>query len=1536
MRIEELNPQIAPETIIAETTPQLAPETMATPTPQVAPEYDSDPRGDPIPFDLDGFMNDFNSREPIDRHAYNRDAMARVMFKMIDPFEHTEAFISNTMASMQRATANLFCKFDLITQYLDAKGFGTGTGFSMDLAKIAQKSSNYWRQRVDAVGIGYLAELISETLGEAVPGVVSFLLDVGSLGTFPYMAGARSAEQRQTDIRKQKDPWAAGMVEAARTGILAALFTVMGPLAKHLKAPAFATVFGLQGMEGAPEGEGGKAFAREATKGLLFAAASPGGRLGVNEIYENAKPLLESAKNMVDIQTNLMGQYGPNLLSEAGGGALIHKGVSSPNAPVVNMKPASLDDAWASREKSRDRTALGFYVKEDFRDSSHYYIAKDPKLDIGYILDITTGEFAQLWNESGIKGAGKYATIDALEHGASYLEVYGGFHNKWKIDLYESHGWVKVDETTIDYFPPGWDAIKHGNPTVITMEWNGERTPEGIRRAVLGKKAPRDPGGAPGVVGNVQANPSEGGSGGRMGAPGDIAGDRPGYPDRTVIPPATTPPASKTTSFLGGEAGSISLDIIPPFEKRESFYQNMVNRFASIENLDARAKALGHNVKPGESPRMRSREYLGLSGKVQSILRDKTYRINSNGKIEITGEGLKPILDTYDEISPEKNFDVKQQELNDYLIAVRTIEDLQRPKADWDPDFIVTPAQVAKAHVDLANLRAKYGNLDHFTAVADRFYSYSKRVLHSLVDSGVMSESTYQDIISKNPHYVPFDRVLEDAESSFMGPQGKKPFTEARTPVKKIMGSELEIEDVIGSYIKNTYRIINVAERNTVDRTVAKLLNLRDNNGVNLLGIERVNIPVRPIHVDPKEIDTITNTFKTQAQQILNQTQQTSSETTVGGGGAAAPPTTSPMTALETIVKESLERRGFTTGEAEAALNRIKVSAASKPTAEGATTTTTTTVTETIEKIIKETVNVIEAPIETTIWRPSPYTPKGNVIEYYVNGKKQYMEVPDNLYESMTGLNEVSSDFLVKIFSAPAKLLRTGVTLSPEFMLRNFVRDQWDAFIQNKVGFRPVIDPVASLADIMGKTDVYYDWLRSGGAHSTFVDLSRDNLKHMTNELQKDPSAFRHLNIISTAQQISQAIEQATRLGIYKAGVRRGVSDVEAGFAAREGTVDFAVRGQNQTLKNFSSMTAFFNPAIQGTDRFMRAHKEDPIGATTKAIASVTIPSVLLHYMNKDDPDYKELPNWQKNIFWHIRVKEGPEGFARIPRPFLWGAVYGAAPDRFLEYLETKDPKAFKGFMKSLLDAATPVQGDPNGILLPTFAKPLIENAADWQFFRERPVVPVSRKNLLPEFQYGKYTGETARQIGKAMGWSPAKIENFVTGYSGTTGAYVLKAADMSLEALQGKEKGHRPTETADIPIIKAFATRSVISDPQSLRDFYDNAKQVEAEYASFRDSAKNLRDDDVKDLLKNHPKLMIAPSLENIKSTIALLDRIVLMTSNSVKISDEKKRETIAKMETVRLKIAQASNKIMEGKVSNGETVDLTKSLEEAKGIKP
>ncbi len=826
----------------------------------------------------------------------------------------------------------------------------------------------------------------------------------------------------------------------------------------------------------------------------------------------------------------------------------------------------------------------------------------------------------------------------------------------------------------------------------------------------------------------------------------------------------------------------------------EGIYQRVVNRFQSLENIANKARILGAEVKPGEDPGLSAERYLSIANQARNTIEQGTFKITKEGAIEKTGEGLKTIIDEYDKSSPEQDIKLRDKDLKDYLIAKRTIEDLQRPKEEGGKENIATPEQVSVAQKTLDDLSKKYnGNTVHLENTAKRFYDYQKRVLHLLVDSGNISQEQYDTIVSKNPNYVPFDRMLPE-EVSGGTPTSKKPFSGARSPIKRIKGSELEIHNPIESMIKNTYQIMDRVSRNKVCQDVYALKDIPE------IGITSIKPDMKPIKVSDEE----------------------------------------------------------------------------------------------------------------TIFRPSQFTPKGNVVEGYINGKRKYIEVSKNLYDAMTGLNEVSSNILVKILSKPAQWLRTGATTTPEFILRNPIRDQWTALLQTHLGWKPFIDTGSAIADILKKDDIYNDWIRSGGSYAGFVELSRPNLEKMVKELKGNKSLLSNLNIITKLGDLSQLMEQGTRLGIYKAGVKKGLSPVEAAKQSRESTVDFARRGSS--TKDINSMIAFFNAGIQGLDKTIRNAKKDPVGMTIKATASITIPSLLLYLKNRQDQDYKEIPRWQKDLFWMTKIGNT---WVRIPKPFLYGQIFGSLPERFMEYLDTKDPKAFNKYGESLYNALSPVSGDPMSGLLPTAIRPLIENLTNYNFFRGRAIVSEGKQRLIPSEQYSKYDTETTKLLGKIFNVSPSKIENVIQGYAGGMGRYALQTSDWGLKAiqvLQGKEfPQSKPMELSDIPLIKGFVSRDMTSgQSESVQQFYDNKDKINKLYNTYTHFVSTKEKEKAIELRKSHPEMKYSLAFNQYAIRFSDIEKQVDRIVASKTIDEKIKREKIKSLELKKVDLAKKANQLL------------------------
>ncbi|MGH7470111.1 MAG: hypothetical protein ACRENP_19370 [Longimicrobiales bacterium] len=51
-----------------------------------------------------------------------------------------------------------------------------------------------------------------------------------------------------------------------------------------------------------------------------------------------------------------------------------------------------------------------------------------------------------------------------------------------------------------------------------------------------------------------------------------------------------------------------------------------------------------------------------------------------------------------------------------------------------------------------------------------------------------------------------------------------------------------------------------------------------------------------------------------------------------------------------------------------------------------------------------------------------------------------------------------------------------------------------------------------------------------------------------------------------------------------------------------------------------------------------RAFKADPVGTSLRATSMITVPSVIEYLVYLDDPEYFEIPQWQRDLFWVFKV----------------------------------------------------------------------------------------------------------------------------------------------------------------------------------------------------------------------------------------------------------------------------------------------------------
>lgn len=470
-------------------------------------------------------------------------------------------------------------------------------------------------------------------------------------------------------------------------------------------------------------------------------------------------------------------------------------------------------------------------------------------------------------------------------------------------------------------------------------------------------------------------------------------------------------------------------------------------------------------------------------------------------------------------------------------------------------------------------------------------------------------------------------------------------------------------------------------------------------------------------------------------------------------------------------------------------------------------------------------------------------TPKSTDSTFYVweGGKKKTYATSPELLDALKMTNKEGMNMLVKVLRVPAALLRAGATLSLEFILRNPVRDMISASLYSKHGFIPVWDTMRGISLYLKKGKEYWDYMNSGAAQSAMVSLDRDYLHGQMRDLLKKKSVLSMCaNPIEALRAFSEATEMATRLAEFdlaKKGYtgignrlfgkeRKPLSNVEAGIEARDVTLDFGRHGKS--TQSLNQTIAFFNAAIQGTDKMVREFKAHPGQMTMKTFIGITVPSLVLWYLNKDDPRYQELPQWQKDIFWVI---PGKDTLYKIPKPFELGILFGTVPERMLQYMYDKEKgrngPGFKGLGGSIMDNLLP-SAIPTGLL------PAIEWISNYSFFMGRNIVPLSQSKLPDRQQYGPYTSYLARKVGNAFDLSPRKIDNTIQDVGGNLAALGNSLIDQAA----GLSETRPAKRASEMPGVRGF-TATPYASSDSVQRLRDDFSQQEKLYNEFKMTKK-------------------------------------------------------------------------------------------------
>ena len=657
----------------------------------------------------------------------------------------------------------------------------------------------------------------------------------------------------------------------------------------------------------------------------------------------------------------------------------------------------------------------------------------------------------------------------------------------------------------------------------------------------------------------------------------------------------------------------------------------------------------------------------------------------------------------------------------------------------------MVPPTLVERHVHAQTIADLEQQFPSFVTGAKMLYEFQDNILQLLRDKGIITATEHADLLRDSKYYVPFMRTFDEKLNADLSRNLK---AGKYGVIKQLLGSNRNIIDPIASIAQNVYEV-----RQLIAVNDAKLALLR-----------------------------LAETAGPEGGKIAERLPATEAV---------------PMTVrLEDALRSAAKDAGLSPNDKQSLITFSRTLLGNDVTAQVFT---------------GQKINEGTDPIT---W-------------VYEDGVPVPMRLGDGelgnlMFQTLANFGQYHFDWLINAAAVPTSLVRLSITTNPAYMLRNlfvdgflahmYDRNLWPWLTQVKGFYRVVTDKqqakdYAHNVGLMGgiQTNALQDF-----RFDRAVDqLIRAGYKP---SIWRSPGAFlRQYGNIRTISEVSEATETGTRSALFESGFRRakaqGLTDAQAAAEAAiyaQDYIDYSRRGAY--AKSVNKIVAFFNAAVQGSDRYVRlmaaygdygsawsSYFKYRLGGGAALTANERADlaqsawvwsysifvfggmSMLISSLFDDDERVREVPDEIRATHWvipmdsvlHLIPKEIPglkehlekqfgNQMLRLPKGFET-AWFANLVERIMYDARQGNPRWLEKYGKDLMNTITPPL-IPQALLFP------VELSLNRNLFTGQEIVPRWKAELNRDLQYDEYTSSFAKQMGEALDISPYYIEHFMKG----------------------------------------------------------------------------------------------------------------------------------------------------------------------------
>jgi len=569
--------------------------------------------------------------------------------------------------------------------------------------------------------------------------------------------------------------------------------------------------------------------------------------------------------------------------------------------------------------------------------------------------------------------------------------------------------------------------------------------------------------------------------------------------------------------------------------------------------------------------------------------------------------------------------------------------------------------------------------------------------------------------------------------------------------------------------------------------------------------------------------------------------------------------------------------------------------------------------------------------------------PADGTISFRVNGQDKHMVIHDPaMFQAIAALSPQEKSAFMRAASHFTGILRTGVTATPPFQLRNTIRGLVELKIKTGMPVFEIIRGfMGGVTDTWNKGDAYRTIVAQTGfggfGFGSGYKNQADYMKRVYTSREKPLNAWNNfLRAFDKLEGMGEITEMAPRIAYYNYLKRRGMSDADAAWEAVN-LVNYHRHGAGNgvlgnVISNLIPLTPFLTARIQGLYRLVENGTEGapksligkgvigiPAAIVTRGLM-VTIINAGINAMYGDEDWYKRLSVKERLSNMYLKVGDT---VVMLPRAYEVGELFGGLPTLMLDSIRKQNGNDIAMGTAEMMKKTFLFEPVPQAF------KPLAELIANKNSYTGQAIETLADKNNPKEERFDEYTSSVAKlagQLAPYTGLSPKQVDTLIRGYLGTSATLFLGTVDSLVSTGGTRPQGifGDPTSFAGV-VGNVSGLTSILKTESQLNnkfvgDFYEIKQKLTENVNSMNRAAERNDMETVRERLAEIPQAKgLYTAFNAAAARLSEINRQMEIIRSSPRFDADKKTELL---EQLRL----AKGRLSEQMVMAAEKVGVTR----------